>query len=136
MNFQIDIISLEGQVYSGEVEKLTIPTVEGVITVLARHMPIVVPLVVGEVIVYTPSGTLDLSIGKGIFAFSGGRGKLLIEDVTSADEVSEQEVLMAKKKAEELLARGVYGEEKLQAMYILRKSLVDLKLLRKKRKTI
>jgi F-type H+-transporting ATPase subunit epsilon len=133
MNFLIEIVSLTGTLYSGEVEKLTLPSTEGEMTVHARHMPIIAPLDVGEVIVKTPEKTLNLSIGKGVFEFSDGRARLLIEDVTSADDISEELVIEAKKRAEELIAKGIKGEEKTQAQYALRKSLVDLKLLRRKR---
>lgn len=136
MSFQVDIVSLGGPLYSGEVEKITIPALTGEMTVLARHMPIVAPLTIGEVLVKTPTQTMSLSIGKGVFEFSGGRARLLIENVTSADEISEEKALDAKKRAEELLAKGLEPEQKLQVMYLLRKSLVDLKIVRRKKKTL
>jgi len=136
MNFQIDVLSLTGKLYSGEAEKVTIPSLTGEMTVLARHMPVVAPLVTGEVIVKTPKETLNLSIGKGVFEFSEGRARLLIEDVASADEISEERALEAKKRAEELLAKGIGEEAKHQIMYQLRKSLIDLKIARKRKKNL
>jgi F-type H+-transporting ATPase subunit epsilon len=135
MNFHVDIVGLKGKVFEGEIEKVTIPTLDGDMTVMARHMPLVVPLVIGEVIVKTPSETFSLSIGKGFFEFSGGSAKLLIEDVAMADEISEENALAAKKVAEDLLAKGVRGEEKVNIMSQLRRSLVDLKIVRRKKKT-
>ena len=136
MSFHIDIVSLKGKLYSGEVEKITVPSTEGEMTILARHMPIVAPLGVGEVIVKTPQDLLNFSIGKGVFEFSKGRARLLIEDEVSADEISEQNALVAKKHAEELLAKGIGREEKIQVTYQLRKSLIDLKIVRRKRKIL
>jgi len=137
MNFQLEVVSLKGNLFSGEVEKATLPGITGEFTVLARHMPIVAPLAVGEVLIKKTGETLSFSIGKGIFSFDGKVGRLLIEDVSSAEEISEEKALEAKKKAEELLAKGLKGEEKMQVVYQLRKSLVDLKIVRrKKRKTI
>ncbi|KKQ86232.1 MAG: ATP synthase epsilon chain [Candidatus Woesebacteria bacterium GW2011_GWB1_38_8] len=136
MHFHIDIVSLKGTIYSGEIQKITLPSLEGDMTVLSRHMPIVAPLGVGEVLVNTPNGTLNMSIGKGVFEFSKGRARLLIEDVTSSDDISEQNALEAKKRAEELLEKGIVGEGKLQAMYALRKSFVDLKIVRRRKRKI
>lgn len=133
MNFQLDIISLEGTIYSGEAKKIKVPSIEGEMVVLARHMPVVTALTLGEVIVTTPNKNIFLSIGKGILEFSKGRARLLIEDVKNADEISEEKVLEAKRKAEELIVKGVSEEEKIKASYTLRRSLVDLKLLRKKK---
>lgn len=131
MNFQLDVVSVTGSIFSGEVREVILPGISGEIGVLARHMPIVTPLTVGEVLVKTPNETFSLSIGKGVFSFDSGKGRLLIEDVTAVDEVSEERALDAKKKAEEILARGVSGEEKTAAMYQLRKSLIDLKIVKK-----
>jgi F-type H+-transporting ATPase subunit epsilon len=136
MNFQLEVVGINGKIFSGEVEEVTLPGIFGELTALARHMPIVTPLTVGEVAVKTPERVLSFSIGKGIFAFEGGLARLLIEDVTSADEISEMRALEAKKKAEELLAKGVKGEEKLAVIYQLRKSLVDLKIVRRKKKVL
>ena len=134
MNFQLDVVSVAGSVFSGEVREVIMPGVSGEITVLARHMPIVTPLTTGEVIVKTSDEDFSLSIGKGVFSFDSGSAKLLIEDVTAADDISEDQALKAKQKAEELLAKGVKGEEKQQVMYQLRKSLVDLKIVRRRKK--
>ena len=135
MNYQLDIVSVNGSVFSGEVKEVVLPGISGEITVLARHMPIVTPLTTGEIVVKTQDQAFSLSIGKGVFSFDSGKGRLLIEDVTSADEISEERALEAKKKAEELLAKGVSGEEKMSALYQLRKSLVDLKIVRRKKRT-
>lgn len=134
MNFQLDVVSILGKVYSGDVEEVTMPGITGEFTVLARHMPIVSPLTLGEVMIKQSGKDLSFAIGKGIFAFDGKVGKLLIEDVTSADEISEQRALEASKKAEELLAKGLEGKEKEAAIYQLRRSLVDLKVVRRRRK--
>lgn len=136
MNFNLEIISPEKKIFSGEVEKVTLPSTEGIITVLARHMPLVAPLMVGEVELKTKDEVINLSIGKGVFFVSGNSATLLIEDVSSSDQISEEKVIEAKMRAEELIKKGIKGEEKLQAMYMLRKSLVDLNMIRKRKKGI
>ena len=108
----------------------------GELTALARHMPVVVPLTTGEVILKANGKILNYSIGKGVFSYDGKIGRLLIEDVTAADEISEERAMNAKKRAEDLLAKGIKGEEKIQAQYLLRRSLIDLKIVRRKRRII
>jgi F-type H+-transporting ATPase subunit epsilon len=137
MNFQLEVVSIAGPVFTGEVVEVTLPGVSGEFTALAKHMAFVTPLTTGEVVLKLPdSKTNHFSIGKGVFAFQGGAGKLLIEDVSASDEISEERALEAKKEAEELLAKGIAGEEKNMALYQLRKSLVDLKIVRRRKKTI
>ena len=136
MNFPLEVVSITGEIFSGEVSKVTLPGVVGELTALARHMPVVVPLVTGEVSLKTDGKILSYSIGKGVFSYDGKIGRLLIEDATAADEISEERAIEAKRKAEDLLAKGIKGEEKIQAQYLLRRSLIDLKIARRKRKII
>jgi F-type H+-transporting ATPase subunit epsilon len=135
MNFHIDVVSLNGKVFSGEAKEITIPTLEGVVSVLARHMPYVAPLTVGEVVLHKDGGDMVFSIGKGIFSIAQNSATLLIEDATMSDEVNEEKAEEARKKAVELIAKGITKEEKLEATYALRKSLVDLKIARRRHKT-
>lgn len=136
MNFQLDVVSIAGNIFSGEVSGVTLPGVSGEFTSMAKHMPMVSPLVTGEVIIRQDNKNQSFSIGKGMFAFENNRGRLLIEDVTAAEAISEGRVLEAKRRAEELLTKGITPEEKTAALYQLRKSLVDLKIVRRKKKTI
>ena len=136
MNFPLEVVSITGEIFSGEVSEVTLPGVVGELTALARHMPVVVPLTTGEVILKANGKILNYSIGKGVFSYDGKIGRLLIEDVTAADEISEERAMNAKKRAEDLLAKGIKGEEKIQAQYLLRRSLIDLKIVRRKRRII
>ena len=43
-NFHIDILTLDREIFSGEVTSVTLPGVEGVFTALAKHMAFVTPL--------------------------------------------------------------------------------------------
>lgn len=136
MTFQLDVVSLTGSIFSGPALEVTLPGISGELTVLPRHMPVVVPLTMGEVAVRLPDRSLSFSIGKGVFSFDGKIGLLLMEDVASADEISEDRVIQARKKAEDLLAKGLSEEEKTQVVYQLRKSLIDLKIARKRKKKL
>jgi len=134
MNFHLAIVSMEGEIFSGEVSELTLPTLEGEAVILAKHMPYVTPVTTGEVTIKTASGLTSYSIGKGVFVTSESKATLLIEDVTASNEISEIKALEAQEVARELLQKGLSGEEKLQTLYALRKSLVDLKIARKRKK--
>ena len=135
MSFNLQVLSPTKKIYEGEVNEVILPSVDGEIAVLPKHMPIVTPLDFGEVSIKKSDGTNDIyTIGKGLFFVDRGNASLLIEDVRSSDEISESEVELARIKAAELVAKGVTPEEKLQGTYLLRRSLIDMKLI-KKRKT-
>ncbi len=134
MNFHIAVISLKGKIYEGEAKEAVLPTVDGEITVLANHAALVAPLDVGEVVLNTTEGIKNLAIGKGVFAINKNKATLLIEDVTSSDEISESRAEEAKVKAEELIKKGVPAAEKGALTYAYRRSLIDLKVARRGRK--
>jgi F-type H+-transporting ATPase subunit epsilon len=134
MNFHIDVVSLKGKIYSGEAKEAILPTIDGEITVLANHAALVTPLDLGEVVLSTSEGVKNYSIGKGIFEINDNKANLLIEDVTSSDEISEARAQEAHRKAEELIKKGIPDIEAKTANYTYRKSLIDLKVARRKRK--
>ena len=135
MSFHLQVLSPLKKIFDGDVEEVMLPSTSGDIAVLPRHMPVVTPLTFGEVTIKKSGGGSDIyTIGKGLFFVDNNDASLLIEDARSSDELSEMEVDEARKKAQELIAKGVTPEERLQGTYLLRRSLVDLKLIKKRQK--
>jgi len=133
-NFHIDILTLDREIFSGEVTSVTLPGVEGVFTALAKHMAFVTPLTFGEVVYRDANNKqTNLSIARGVFSTDGKSATLLIEDASFASEISEEKALAARQRAEELIKKGVSKEAKAAAIYQYRKSLVDIRVVRKLR---
>ncbi len=134
MSFNLQVISSEKKLYEGEVNEVVLPAVNGEIAVLPKHMPLVTPLDFGVVNIKKSDGTdATYTIGKGLFFVEKSNASLLIEDVRSSDEISESEVEVARIKAQELIAKGITPEEKLQGTYLLRRSLVDMKYIKRRK---
>ena len=133
--FPLEIIDSQKSIFKGAAEKVTLPSIDGEVTVLADHMPLVTPLTLGEII-YKPenSDPISLSIGKGIVSVDGKTVSVLVEDTKHSDEINEEEALKAKKRAEELLEKGVTDYEKQKALNTIRRSLIDVKIARKVRR--
>ena len=81
--FTLRVISPLGTAFSGNARSVTLPTPDGQITVLARHMPLVAVLSDGEMIVDTGERKVSVAIAGGFLetgglsAGSGGaRGRL------------------------------------------------------------
>ncbi len=129
--FALSIIDTQREIYSGEAIKLTIPAVGGQMTVLANHMPIVTPVALGEIVLTTPTDTIALTIGKGMFSMDGRGATLLIEDANYLEEISEKTSEEAKAKALEIIEKGITGPDLTAALYTVRKSNLDLKVARR-----
>ena len=102
---QVDIVSAEEQIFSGEAQMVYAPAVMGEIGVAPRHTPLISPLKPGEV-------RLDMGDGKEEFFFiSGGIIEVqphlvtvLSDTAIRAHDLDEAAALEAQKRAEAALA--------------------------------
>ncbi len=102
---QVDIVSAEEQIYSGEAYMVYAPAVMGEVGIAPRHTPLISPLKPGEV-------RLDMGDGKEEFFFiSGGILEVqphlvtvLSDTAIRADDLDEAAAMEAQKRAEEALA--------------------------------
>ena len=102
---QVDIVSAEEQIYSGEAYMVYAPAVMGELGIAPRHTPLISPLKPGEI-------RLDVGDGKEEFFFiSGGILEVqphlvtvLSDTAIRADDLDEAAALEAKKRAEAALA--------------------------------
>ena len=102
---QVDIVSAEEQIFSGEAQMVYAPAVMGEIGVAPRHTPLITPLKPGEV-------RLDMGDGQEEFFFiSGGIIEVqphlvtvLSDTAIRAHDLDEAAAIQAQKRAEEALA--------------------------------
>lgn len=62
---QINIVSLQGEIYSGKALRVAAPALLGEVGIHPRHAPMLTPLKEGEVRILTPDHTLELIIISG-----------------------------------------------------------------------
>ena len=101
---QVDIVSAEEQIYSGEAYMVYAPAIMGELGIAPRHTPLISPLKPGEI-------RLDVGDGKEEFFFiSGGILEVqphlvtvLSDTAIRADDLDEAAALEAQKRAEAAL---------------------------------
>jgi len=102
---QVDIVSAEEQIFSGEAYMVYAPAMMGEVGIAPRHTPLISPLKPGEI-------RLDMGDGKEEFFFiSGGILEVqphlvtvLSDTAIRADDLDEAAAIEAKQRAEEALA--------------------------------
>lgn len=102
---QVDIVSAEEQIFSGEAYMVYAPAVMGEVGIAPRHTPLISPLKPGEI-------RLDMGDGKEEFFFiSGGILEVqphlvtvLSDTAIRAADLDEAAAIEAKQRAEEALA--------------------------------
>ncbi len=101
---QFKIVTPEGVVYDSEIEKVTIPTEAGEITVLPTHAPIVSVLKPGELLVYKEGQAYSLAVSGGILEIRPtGEVIILADTAERAEDIDVSRAEEARKRAEALL---------------------------------
>lgn len=132
--FLLEIVTPERIAISWEVEAVSVPSEMGRLGILAGHAPVFANLVEGEVKIKKGGEDYFLSIGGGFLQTTPKKTSILVTKAVHADELNEQAILKAKERAEKALKQKPEGEEFRAAQALLRSTLVDLKVLRRRKK--
>lgn len=130
--FLLEIITPERVVYQEQVDMVVAPAVKGIVGILAHHVPLFTSLKEGELKIVKGQEEYFLAIGGGFLEVTPDKVSILVTRALHAQEINEKEVLEAKARAEEALLQKPTGDSFLAAQSLLRRSLVDLKVLRRR----
>lgn len=131
--FQLDIITPQRKAFSETVNALSVPTSNGTIGVLSHHEELFTALTEGEVKITVGTKEFFLAIGGGFMEVHNGIVTVLVSRAVHADEVNEKEIQKAMDSASSLIAQKVAGDQRQAALSILRRSILDLKVSRRRR---
>lgn len=132
--FHLEIITPERLAYEDEVEMVTAPTAMGVVGILPHHVPLFSRLIEGEVKVTKGQEEYFLAIGGGFVEVTRERVSILVSRAVHAHELNEMEIKKAQERAREALDSGVKGDRLREAQLLLRRSLLEMKVLRRRRR--
>jgi F-type H+-transporting ATPase subunit epsilon len=131
----VDIVSAEGEIFSGEASMVFAPAVMGEIGIAPRHAPLLTTLNPGEVRVQTPAGE------EHFFFVSGGAleiqphvGTVLADTALRAHDLDEAAALQAKQRAEEALRDRTGKIELAEAQAELARAMAQIRAIEKLRK--
>ncbi len=133
MQINLEIVTPERIAYTDSVDMITVPGVDGILGILPRHAPLFAQLTEGEVKISKGNQELFLAIGGGFIEVMPKKVMILVTKAMYADELNETEINQAKIQALEALKQKITPQEKIIAQAMLRQSIVDLKLLRKRK---
>jgi F-type H+-transporting ATPase subunit epsilon len=131
--FKLIIISPQKPVLETEAQSVTFFTTEGQITVLPGHMSVFSTMSPGEVIVRGTDGETSLVVGGGFANITHDSVTLLTEFGTRSDDIDQEQVMEAKRRAEEILKEQADTKTSALAQVSLARSLMELKIAQKRR---
>jgi F-type H+-transporting ATPase subunit epsilon len=110
--FPVEILSPEGEVWSGEVEMVSTRTTVGSIGLLANHEPVLAMLDPVELRLYeSESEVLRFAQGEGYLQVANNRALLLVEEAHPPDELDTGELQEKLKRAESEIESCEDGSE-------------------------
>jgi F-type H+-transporting ATPase subunit epsilon len=132
---QVDIVSAEGEIFSGPAKMVFLPASEGEIGVSARHAPLLSLLKPGEVRVQTEEGEEQhFYVGGGALEVQPNRVTVLADTAARARDLDESKALEARARAEEALAGSHDRITQAEALAELARAAAQLKLIERLRK--
>jgi F-type H+-transporting ATPase subunit epsilon len=131
----LKIVTPEKILLDKEVESISIPTVEGEITVLPGHIPILAGMKPGELRIKESGKEEYFSVMRGVAEVDGETITILTDAAEHAEEIDEERAAAAAKAAKELMTKKRGGEEGYaDAVAELERSLSRIKIVRKRRR--
>ena len=132
---QVDIVSAEGEIFSGPATMVFAPGLVGDLGIAPRHAPLLTLLKPGEVRVQTAEGSEQhFFVGGGALEVQPNKVTVLADTAIRAKDLDEQAALAAKQRAEEALRDKVDKISQAEALAELARAAAQLKLIQRLRK--
>src|SRR5688572_9724475 len=132
----VDIVSAEGEIFSGPARMVFAPASQGELGIAPRHAPLLTLLKAGEVRVQTPDGQEQFFfVGGGALEVQPTKVTVLADTALRAKDLDEAAALAAKQRAEEALRDKAGQLEQAEALKELARMNAQLKMIQRLRKT-
>jgi len=130
----VDIVSPEGELFSGEATEVFAAASQGDLGIMPRHAPLLTLLKPGEVRVRTPDGEEHhFFVGGGALEVQPKRVTVLADTALRARDIDEAAALAAKQRAEEALQQKGGHMTEAEALAELARVAALMKMLKRPR---
>lgn len=100
----VDVVSAEESIFSGEAKFVTLPGESGELGILPGHTPLISRIRPGTVKVVQPDGSeVNIFVAGGILEIQPGTVTVLSDTAIRAEDLDEAQAVEARKRAEEAL---------------------------------
>lgn len=100
--YKLDILSPEGNIFSGNVKQATFPTTSGLITVLAGHTSLITILAEGNIELEQEDGQKkSITVVGGFLEISDNMVSAIADFAVRSDEIDDELIAKAKQYADE-----------------------------------
>ncbi len=131
------IVTPEKVIYENEIDQVSVPTMDGEITVLANHIPLVSVLKAGELKIKDKNGEHYLAVSGGFLEVRGNNEIVILADhAERAEEIDIAKTEEARKRADEQMKeiKNVQDVDYAKLQAVMDRELNKLKIAKKYRK--
>ena len=131
----LDIVSAEGQIFSGDANMVFVPASEGEIGIAPRHAPLLTTLKAGEVRVQIDNqDEQSFYVGGGALEIQPHLVTVLADTAQRAHDLDEAAALAAKQRAQEAMADKTSSIDLAEAQAELARAVAQLRAIERLRK--
>ncbi|MFH0914661.1 MAG: F0F1 ATP synthase subunit epsilon [Chloroflexota bacterium] len=128
MTIKVDIVTAEKRVFTGEVDAIVAPGVEGQLGILPHHAPLMTMLAPGELLLRKDNEETLMAISGGFLEVRPDRVIVLADSAERAEEIDIARAEAAKERARERLRAHPPGVDDARVIAALQRSLARLKV--------
>ncbi|WP_088104379.1 F0F1 ATP synthase subunit epsilon [Halalkalibacter urbisdiaboli] len=99
--FRVNVVTPDGKVYDGDVEMVSVRTVEGELGILPKHIPLVAPLTVGAVRLKKGSTVEKVAVSGGFVEVRPDQVTILAEAAELPSDIDVDRAKQAQERAEQ-----------------------------------
>lgn len=136
MALQLEIVTPEEKTFSDMVDDVIVPGSEGELGILVNHVPLVTTLKPGELRYRKDGEEHHLAIGEGLVEITANRVAVLTDLAINEDDIDEAVVEAALQRAKDALEEKISDEEIAAVEATILKSMAQLNLKRRRRRSI
>jgi len=135
MPLKVDIVTAERVVYSDEgVDEVVAPGIEGELTVLSQHAPLLTMIKPGVLRIVKGSDDVDMAITGGFLEVRDDRVTILADAAERAEDIDSVRAEEARRRAERALEERELKVELVEAAAELQRALIRLKAVERRRR--
>lgn len=115
------------------VESLTVTTLDGQYAIMAGHVPIVMPLVVGSIRIKTPDETVEVFNSEGFLEIDRAGATVYVQASETPEEIDKFRAEEARIRAEERLRQKQSNREYQQSKLALARAMARLRVMKQRK---
>ncbi|WMC93975.1 ATP synthase F1 subunit epsilon [Kineothrix sp. MB12-C1] len=130
--FYLKVIAADRIFHNGRCESLILPTLDGMVGVLANHENMVIAVVEGDIKIRMEDGNeINAVVGLGFFEMVNNRARLLVQTAEKPEEIDIRRAQEAQERAQERLRQQQSIREHYHTQATLSRAMNRLKVSRK-----